>query len=139
VGLGRLLAEGDLDQLARLRECAHDPRWRVREAVAMALQRWGDADMPALLNAMNEWAKGTLLERRAAVAAVCEPRLLKNPKHAKRVLRLLIRSQPRLCGDPIGKQKTSRHYGKRSAIAGVSRSLRYPSKVNLPWRNGSSI
>jgi len=89
VGLGRLLAEGDLDQLARLRECAHDPRWRVREAVAMALQRWGDADMPALLNAMNEWAKGTLLERRAAVAAVCEPRLLKNPKHAKRVLRLL--------------------------------------------------
>ena len=89
VGLGRLLAEGDLDQLAVLRACANDPRWRVREAVAMALQRWGDADMPALLNAMNEWAKGTLLERRAAVAAVCEPRLLKKPKHAKRVLKLL--------------------------------------------------
>ena len=89
VGLGRLLAEGDLDQLAVLRACANDPRWRVREAVAMALQRWGDADMPALLNAMNEWANGTLLERRAAVAAVCEPRLLKKPKHAKRVLKLL--------------------------------------------------
>src|SRR5512139_3211389 len=71
VGLGRLLAEGDLDQLAKLRACANDPRWRVREAVAMALQRWGAADMPALLNAIHEWAKGTLLERRAAVAAVC--------------------------------------------------------------------
>ncbi len=69
VGLGRLLAEGDLDQLAVLRDCANDPRWRVREAVAMALQRWGDADMSALLKAMNEWAKGTLLERRAAAAA----------------------------------------------------------------------
>lgn len=89
VGLGRLLAEGDLDQLAVLRESANDPRWRVREAVVMALQRWGDADMPALLNAMYEWANGTLLERRAAVAAVCEPRLLKKPKHAKRVLKLL--------------------------------------------------
>ena len=89
VGLGRLLAEGDVEYLAVLRECANDPRWRVREAVAMALQRWGDANMPALLKAMGDWAKGTLLERRAAAAAVCEPRLLNDPKHAKRVLKLL--------------------------------------------------
>jgi HEAT repeat protein len=89
VGLGRLLAEGDLAQLAALHECANDPRWRVREAVAMGLQRWGDADMPALLKAMAAWAKGSLLERRAAAAALCEPRLLKDPKHAKRVLKLL--------------------------------------------------
>jgi hypothetical protein len=89
VGLGRLLAGGDLDQLAVLRECANDPRWRVREAVAMALQRWGDVDMSALLKAMADWAKGSLLERRAAVAAVCEPRLLKESKHAKHVLKLL--------------------------------------------------
>ena len=89
VGLGRSLAEGDLDQLAVLHDCANDPRWRVREAVAMGLQRWGDVDMSALLKAMGDWAKGPLLERRAAVAAVCEPRLLKDPKHAKRVLKLL--------------------------------------------------
>jgi HEAT repeat protein len=89
VGLGRLLAEGDLDQLAVLRECANDPRWRVREAVAMGLQRWGDVDMPALLKAMSDWVKGTLLERRAAAAALCEPRLLHDPRQAKRVLKLL--------------------------------------------------
>lgn len=89
VGLGRLLAEGDLDQLPVLRTCANDPRWRMREAVAMALQRWGDVDLPALLGAMTVWAKGSLLDRRAAAAAVCEPRLLKNPKHIRRVLRLL--------------------------------------------------
>jgi hypothetical protein len=89
VGLGRLLAEGDLEQLAVLRECANDPRWRMREAVAMGLQRWGDADMPTLLKAMTDWGRGTLLERRAAAAAVCEPRLLADPKHAKRVLKLL--------------------------------------------------
>jgi len=89
VGLGRLLAEGDRDQLAVLRVCANDPRWRVREAVAMALQRWGDADMSALLKAMNEWVNGTLLERRAVAAALCEPRLLRDSKCIKRVLKLL--------------------------------------------------
>jgi hypothetical protein len=89
VGLGRLLAEGDLDQLPVLRVCANDPRWRVREAVAMALQRWGAAEMPALLQAMHVWAQGTLLERRADAAALCEPRLLKEPKQARRVLKLL--------------------------------------------------
>src|SRR5512136_825636 len=40
VGLGRMLAGGDVDQLAALLACANDPRWRVREAVAMGLQRW---------------------------------------------------------------------------------------------------
>jgi HEAT repeat protein len=89
VGLGRLLAEGDADHLVVLRILANDPRWRVREAVAMALQRWGDADLPALLKAMNDWISGTLLERRAAAAAMCEPRLLRDPKSAQRVLKLL--------------------------------------------------
>ncbi len=89
VGLGRLLAEGDQTVLATLRGLAGDPRWRVREAVAMALQRWGDADMPALLTEMAAWAKGGWLEQRAAAAAVCEPRLLGRPAHARRVLKLL--------------------------------------------------
>lgn len=89
VGLGRLLAEGDRDQLAVLHELANDPRWRVREAVAMALQRWGDVDMAALVKAMQDWIKGSLLERRAAIAGVCEPRLLRDPKQAKQVLNLL--------------------------------------------------
>jgi hypothetical protein len=89
VGLGRLLAEGDRDQLAVLRACANDPRWRVREAVAMGLQRWGDVDLPALLKAMSGWVKGTLLERRAVAAGVCEPRLLMDPKHARQALKLL--------------------------------------------------
>ena len=36
VGLGRLLAEGDTDMLTTLQSYASDPRWRIREAVAMA-------------------------------------------------------------------------------------------------------
>jgi len=91
VGLGRLLAEGQLTVLPELRRHANDPRWRVREGVAMALQRWGDADMSAVIKAMKDWASGTWLEQRAAAAALCEPRLLAHGAHAKAVLKILDR------------------------------------------------
>mgnify|MGYP003381824632 CR=1 FL=1 len=39
------MAEGDATLLATLQSCASDPRWRIREAVAMALQRLGDVNM----------------------------------------------------------------------------------------------
>lgn len=89
VGLGRLLAEGDVALLVDLRRHASDPRWRIREAVAMALQRLGDADMERLITAMEEWSAGAPLEQRAAAAALCEPRLLGRPEHARAVLRIL--------------------------------------------------
>ncbi len=89
VGLGRLCAEGDTGSLPRLRLLASDPRWRVREAVCMALQRFGRADMAALLNAMRLWAEGNLLEKRAVAAALCEPDLLKQPENVLVVLDIL--------------------------------------------------
>jgi hypothetical protein len=91
VGLGRLLAEGDAGVLPTLRRFASDPRWRLREGVAMALQRQGDVDMALLLSEMRLWAKGNPFEQRAAAAALCEPRLLHQAKHAGAVLRLLDR------------------------------------------------
>lgn len=89
VGLGRLLAEGDNDLLHTLRRCASDPRWRVREAVAMALQRLGDVNMEQLIAAMGEWSQGTVLEQRAAAAGLCEPRLLSQGEYARKVLGVL--------------------------------------------------
>lgn len=89
VGLGRLLAEGDHSLLPRIRRYASDFRWRTREAVAMALQRWGRSDMAALLAEMEHWAAGNRLEQRAAAAAVAEPALLRNPADAVRALSLL--------------------------------------------------
>ncbi|NMC78963.1 MAG: hypothetical protein GYA59_06355 [Chloroflexi bacterium] len=88
-GLGRLVAEGQLDWLKTLRAFASDPRWRVREAVAMALQRFGSQNMESLLKEMRVWSQGSPLERRAVVAAVCEPALLRQPEHAEAVLNLL--------------------------------------------------
>lgn len=78
VGLGRLLAEReDADLVRRLHSLAADQRWRVREAVAMALQRLGDQDPPRLWQLARTWSEdsGPLVQRSAA-AGVCEPRLL---------------------------------------------------------------
>jgi hypothetical protein len=98
VGLGRLAAEGDRSVLPRLRELASDPRWRVREAVAMALQRLGARDMCALLAEMRRWATGDDLQRRAAAAALCEPALLTRIEDAREVLVILDRITEGLAG-----------------------------------------
>ena len=57
----------------------------------MAMQRVGDADFAVLLAETEAWADGSALERRAAVAALCEPRLLRPAEHARAVLALLAR------------------------------------------------
>lgn len=94
IGLGWIAAGAaagavDKDRLSDLRRYAADPRWRVREAVAMALQYVGDADMHTLLSEMEHWAQGSPLEQRAAAAALGEPRLLRDPAHAQRTLAIL--------------------------------------------------
>ncbi len=89
LGLGRLLAEGETSLLQVLRRLASDPRWRMREAVAMALQRLGDVNMPHLITAMQKWSRGTPLEQRAAAAAICEPRLLGMEEYAREALNIL--------------------------------------------------
>jgi hypothetical protein len=91
VGLGRLLAEGDAIVLGQIRPYASDPRWRMREGVAMALQRLGKRDMPALLEAMETWSEGNWLEKRAAAAALAEPILLYSEKDALLALQILDR------------------------------------------------
>ncbi len=89
VGLGKLLAQGQTKQFRTLQRSASDPRWRIREGVAMALQRLGEKDMDSLLRAMEGWSKGNLLEQRAAAAALCEPKLLNEKRHVHQVLSIL--------------------------------------------------
>ncbi len=88
-GLGRLIAEGQSDLWSTLRTHASDPRWRIREAVAMALQRIGRVDMDLLLDKMEDWAAGNWLVMRAAAAGLAEPILLGEEKHILRALQIL--------------------------------------------------
>lgn len=88
-GLGKLIAEGQHDLWPTLRACTSDPRWRIREGVAMALQRVGQVDMDLLLDKLGDWAKGTWLEMRAAAAGLAEPTLLREEKYILRALEIL--------------------------------------------------
>ena len=73
IGLGKLAA-GEPRLFDRLRRYASDSRWRIREAVATGLQLAGDQDMDLLLHEMQNWSKGNWYEKRAAAAALAEPR-----------------------------------------------------------------
>ena len=86
LGLGRLAASGQHRHIQELRRYASDRRWRAREAVAMALQAVGDADIGLLLATAADWSRGNWLEKRAAAAALAEPRLLVDAGVVERVL-----------------------------------------------------
>ena len=89
VGLGRLTAEGRTELVSELRQHACDPRWRVREAVAMALQRVGDSHLETLFEIAREWAMDRPYIQRAAIAAVSEPRLLRTPDAGSQALEIV--------------------------------------------------
>ncbi|HEY0118315.1 MAG TPA: HEAT repeat domain-containing protein [Cellulomonas sp.] len=92
--LGRLLLEADDEAAgassgaadlptraaleAVLTERARDPMWRVREGAAMAGQRLGAAAPEALAGLVGRWLDPRdPLVARAAVAAICEPPILR--------------------------------------------------------------
>jgi hypothetical protein len=89
VGLGYLAARGEGEHFSLLREKASDPRWRIREAVALGLQKFGERSVETLLRLMHAWSTGSLLEKRAVVATLCEPKLLRDPAAASDTLDLL--------------------------------------------------
>lgn len=88
-GLGKVALMEPATVMTWLNELASDPRWRVREGVAMALQRIGRESMPHLLGEMRAWMGDGPYVQRAAVAGLCEPALLKEREHAVEVLTIL--------------------------------------------------
>src|SRR5438046_6738647 len=88
-GLGRIALLEPEPVMSWLRELASDPRWRVREGVAMALQRLGRESMPKLLAAMKAWRHRDPFVQRAVVAGLCEPALLQSNEDAVAVLAIL--------------------------------------------------
>ncbi|MCU0844196.1 MAG: hypothetical protein MUC76_04645 [Spirochaetes bacterium] len=77
--------------LAAVRAFAVHESWRIRESVAIGIQEIAGNDMHAIIDVLEKWVEGNALERRAVVAALCEPKLLKDSAVAARVLRVLGR------------------------------------------------
>lgn len=99
LGLGATAADPDVQ--ARLRQLATDERWRIREAVAMALQHFGDLNLPALEMLVLDWATDPHpLVQRAAAAGICEPRLLVGPAAAAVAIEVCRRTTSALAARP---------------------------------------
>src|SRR2546423_748225 len=75
-GLGKVALMEPDTVMTWLRELASDRRWRVREGVAIALQRIGRESMPHLLAQMQVWAGEGPYVQRAAAAGLCGSDLL---------------------------------------------------------------
>lgn len=97
-GLGKVALMEPETVMTWLRELASDGRWRVREGVAIALQRIGRENMPRLLADMRTWSEDGPYVKRAVVAGLCEPALLKDRGHAVEVLVILDRITSSLVG-----------------------------------------
>lgn len=89
LGLGRLVAKGEDRHTSTLRTLASDPRWRVREAVTMALRRIGRADAARLIEIAEDWIDRGPFDQRAAVAAMADPGLVHDPDRCRRALDVL--------------------------------------------------
>ncbi|APV44173.1 hypothetical protein Dform_00827 [Dehalogenimonas formicexedens] len=88
-GLGKYLSKTNDSIWEQLKTFASDPWWRTREAVAMALQSYGDRDIDDLTAKVEVWAGGNRYQQRAAAATLCEPRLLQRPDVAGKVIDIL--------------------------------------------------
>lgn len=108
VTLGRLLVERPWDRglIDLLTARAADRRWRVREAVAIAAQRVGDADQPQFRALVAGWvASPDPLVARAGIAAVCEPRLLVDPLTAAAALAACAQATDTLKSFPAAERR----------------------------------
>ena len=92
VGMSSIAAKNSSyfnDALNLLEKLATDSRWRMREAVAMALQKLISAEPGAVINELNIWINSEdLLKLRAIVAGVAEPAILKNKEVAREAFQL---------------------------------------------------
>lgn len=97
--LGRRAADSAC--ASRARGLAGEDRWRVREGVAIGLQLAGDVAPGVVVSVALEWADDlNPLVQRAAVAAICEPRLLKTPDMAAIAIQVCQKATDRLVARP---------------------------------------
>ncbi|MHB1613144.1 MAG: HEAT repeat domain-containing protein [Actinomycetes bacterium] len=117
--IGRLIAE-DLDDASLtelLRQRAGDDLWRVREGASRALQILGDVDHSRLRTIVAEWAADSNpYVRRAAVAAICEPRLLTDPPTRMAALQACHRTSESITKLPATERKTPGVRNLRQAL-----------------------
>lgn len=95
--IGAALPEYQEKTLFRLRTLAQDSRWRMREAVAMALQKLLSNSDIRIRKELENWIEqGDWLVLRGVVAGIAEPSLMKDVGFAKWALEVHVKVFDRL-------------------------------------------
>ncbi len=77
------------DTIGEIRSYASHESWRIREAVAIGIQEIAEKNMTEIIDSLEKWMDGNDLEKRAIVASLCEPKLLKVKSINRRILNIL--------------------------------------------------
>jgi hypothetical protein len=105
------------DEVTKLHTAASDPRWRIREIVATALQRMLEADWTRTVALLKEWLKESdPLVIRAAVAAIAEPRLLTDQSRGEDAVFVQTSAVEWLENVPVKQRKTDSIRTLRQAL-----------------------
>jgi hypothetical protein len=72
-----------------IRKYASHKSWRIREAVAIGIQEIAATSMGETITELSKWITGNSFEKRAVVAALCEPKLLKNKEDLIKLFEIL--------------------------------------------------
>jgi hypothetical protein len=75
--------------LTTIRKYASHSSWRIRESVATGIQEIAENNLNEIIDNLKKWMDGNELEKRAIVAALCEPKLLKEKTIIVELLKLL--------------------------------------------------
>jgi hypothetical protein len=117
--IGRLIVEepDDVSLSELIRRRAADDLWRVREGAARALQIVGDVDRALLRTIVATWVgDANPYVRRAAVAAICEPRLLTDLATRTAAFQACCRASESITGLPATERKTPGVRNLRQAL-----------------------
>ncbi|CAG0942719.1 hypothetical protein BROC_01975 [Candidatus Brocadiaceae bacterium] len=75
--------------LRKIRSYASHNSWRIRESVAIGIQEIAEKNMSEIILNLKKWMDGNDFEKRAIVAALCEPKLLKEKSEIIEILEIL--------------------------------------------------
>lgn len=105
------------DEIAKLHQAASDPRWRVREMVAMALQRMLAVYWDRTFMLLRQWvAEDDPLALRAAAAAIAEPPIISRPGRGYYALEIQESALQKLAGFPADTRRTDAFRALRKAL-----------------------
>ncbi|TGK80821.1 hypothetical protein EHQ31_12470 [Leptospira montravelensis] len=75
--------------LTFIRKYVSHSSWRIRESVAIGIQEIAENNKVEILANLKKWMNGNDLEKRTIVAALCEPKLLKEKSFNIELIKIL--------------------------------------------------